>query len=425
MNENVVRTFGQLVARQLPAHPERARRLLSTAYQFVGAQMRYVPPKGMLRARSYLQGVTSPLMAKALGRAGQCACVNVFMPCELLHALDITPMLPEGLSCYLVSTAAERPFIEIAEERGVPESYCSYHKLLLGLAESGVMPAPLCVLNTSLACDANQLTFRRLAQHYQVPRFTVDVPLADSPADLAYVAGQLREMGAFLEQCSGKKLDKGKLRQALVHSAATAEDYRQYLRLRAKRSQREEMSAEMFSMLALHMLLGTPQAARHAALLRQETARLPEKLEGRRILWMHTLPHWQSSMHEILCLSGRCEVVSCDMTFDGLSSAIDPDRPYESMARRLVESGYNGGARRRVERALEMAKALNCHGVIYFCHWGCKQTSGAAQYAKQTLEAAGFPTLVLDGDGCDSGNVNDGQMVTRLQAFLEQLEGQA
>ena len=102
----------------------------------------------------------------------------------------------------------------------MPESYCSYHKLLLGLAESGVMPAPLCVLNTSLACDANQLTFRRLAQHYQVPRFTVDVPLADSPADLAYVAGQLREMGAFLEQCSGKKLDVGKLRQALAYSAA-------------------------------------------------------------------------------------------------------------------------------------------------------------------------------------------------------------
>ena len=49
----------------------------------------------------------------------------------------------------------------------------------------------------------------------------------------------------------------------------------------------------------------------------------------------------------------------------------------------------------------------------------------AAETARQTLEAAGFPTLVLDGDGCDAGNANDGQMVTRLQAFLEQLEGRA
>ena len=41
----------------------------------------------------------------------------------------------------------------------------------------------------------------------------------------------------------------------------------------------------------------------------------------------------------------------------------------------------------------------------------------------RTFEEAGLPTLVLDGDGCDERNVADGQMVTRLNAFLEQLEG--
>ncbi len=46
-----------------------------------------------------------------------------------------------------------------------------------------------------------------------------------------------------------------------------------------------------------------------------------------------------------------------------------------------------------------------------------------SQMAKKALEAEGFPVLVLDGDGCDSRNVSDGQMVTRVNAFLEQLEG--
>ena len=101
----------------------------------------------------------------------------------------------------------------------------------------------------------------------------------------------------------------------------------------------------------------------------------------------------------------------------------DPEHPYESMARRLVSSSFNGGAARRAERAVELARRLHADGAVYFCHWGCKQTSGAAQLVKGRLEEAGFPTLVLDGDGCDSGNVNDGQMVTRLQAFLELLEG--
>lgn len=72
---------------------------------------------------------------------------------------------------------------------------------------------------------------------------------------------------------------------------------------------------------------------------------------------------------------------------------------------------------------LANAKALNADGVILFCHWGCKQTMGMAMLARQMLSDAGLPTLVLDGDGCDSRNVADGQMVTRVGAFLEQLEG--
>ena len=102
---------------------------------------------------------------------------------------------------------------------------------------------------------------------------------------------------------------------------------------------------------------------------------------------------------------------------------MDPDRPYESMARRVVSSASNGPGSRRVEEAVRRAKETKADGVILFCHWGCKQTLGLSQLAKRRLEEEGLPTLVLDGDGCDGRNVADGQMVTRVNAFLEQLEG--
>ena len=101
----------------------------------------------------------------------------------------------------------------------------------------------------------------------------------------------------------------------------------------------------------------------------------------------------------------------------------EPERPYESMARRLVCSsvqrrcGAPGGA------GSGAGPPPPGHGAVYFCHWGCKQTMGLSTLAKRRLEEAGLPTLVLDGDGCDSRNVADGQMVTRVGAFLEQLEG--
>jgi benzoyl-CoA reductase/2-hydroxyglutaryl-CoA dehydratase subunit BcrC/BadD/HgdB len=69
-----------------------------------------------------------------------------------------------------------------------------------------------------------------------------------------------------------------------------------------------------------------------------------------------------------------------------------------------------------------MSKKLRADGVVYFCHWGCKQTLGGAQFVKDYMESAGYPALILDGDGCDRGNINDGQMLTRMQAFLEMLE---
>jgi len=103
---------------------------------------------------------------------------------------------------------------------------------------------------------------------------------------------------------------------------------------------------------------------------------------------------------------------------------IDPDRPYESMARRLVASSFNGSGDNRIAAARSMARALRADGAVVFCHWGCKQTMGLSALMKRELEADGFPTLILNGDGCDRSNSSDGQVATRLSAFLELLEGQ-
>ena len=99
---------------------------------------------------------------------------------------------------------------------------------------------------------------------------------------------------------------------------------------------------------------------------------------------------------------------------------VDPEKPYESMARRLVYSHWNGGEE-RIQTAVQAAKDLSVNGVICFCHWGCKQTMGLSAVLKQRLEAEGFPTLILNGDGCDRRNASDGQTATRLHAFMEML----
>lgn len=420
-----VEALGCLVEKQVPASPERARDILALAYAWVHFSGTHHPGSGIRPAYDRLNGAVAGTMVDSLRHPDKTVMVNIFLPCELLHALGVQPMFPEGMSAYVSCTACQRPFAEAAEAAGVPETFCSYHKTMLGLAESGVLPAPLLIANTTLACDANQLSFRRLAELYGVPHTVIDVPHACSEDAVDYVAGQLRILGTQLEDLCHRKLDPQVLRETVARSQRTIDAYRAYLARRGAVTLPETMTGELCSMIATHVMLGRPESERYVRqlLLSAERAPAADGKTGKiRIFWIHTLPNWQDSMKSLLETGGRCELVGADVASEALLD-LDPERPYESMARRVVYSASNGPGSRRVEEAVRRAKETRADGVVLFCHWGCKQTLGLSQLAKSRLEEEGFPTLVLDGDGCDGRNVADGQMVTRLGAFLEQLEG--
>lgn len=418
-----IETLGGVIEKQAASSPEHARELLEAAYSWVRFSGKHGLGRDVRSAYNYINGAVAGTIVDSFRHPKESVMVNIFFPCELLHAMKIQPMFPEGISAYVACTACQRVFAETAEAADVPESFCSYHKTMLGVAETGVMPAPLMIANTTLACDANQLSFRRLAELYQVPHTVIDIPHSNDEEAVRYVADQLRALTPQLEELCRRKLDPQVLRETVDCSRRTIETYRAYLKKRGGVSLSATMTGELCTMIANHVMLGRPESERYMQRILRAAENAPAAQPGRkRIFWMHILPNWQDSMKDILETSGRCELVGTDIASDSLPD-MDPDHPYESMARRVVESLCNGPAVRRIDTALRCAKAAGADGVIVFCHWGCKQTLGLSQMAKQRLEAAGLPTLVLDGDGCDARNVADGQMVTRVNAFLEQLEG--
>lgn len=419
-----IETLGNIIEAKALTSPAAARGLLNAAYAWVhfsGSRARLRDVRG---AYSRLNGAVAGTIVDSFRHPEQSVMVNIFFPCEVLHAMGLQPMFPEGISTYVACTACQNVFAEQAEANDVPESFCSYHKTMLGMAETGVMPAPLLIANTTLACDANQLSFRRLAELYRAPHTVIDVPDRNDDDAAAYVAGQLRSFTARLEDLCRRKLDPQALRDTVDRSRRTLEVYRAYLARRGRVSLPATMTGELCSLISTHVMLGRPESELYMRELLRQAQAAPERAAHAktRVFWMHVLPNWQDSMTGIFDGAGRCELVGADLSADYLDS-LDPDRPYESMARRVVGSICNGSADRRIEASLRMARQLNADGVIVFCHWGCKQTMGLSQLAKQAFEAEGLPTLVLDGDGCDSRNVADGQMVTRVNAFLEQLEG--
>ena len=73
-----------------------------------------------------------------------------------------------------------------------------------------------CLYN--LTCDANLLTFRTMADFYQVPVFAIDVPWNQTTENVQYVADQLKDLKIFLEKNTGKTISEDRLKERLACS---------------------------------------------------------------------------------------------------------------------------------------------------------------------------------------------------------------
>ena len=195
---DITAAFGRRVSRLAQEDPEKARRFLLLGWRANGIKNRLRPGKRSPSDRMLFQAVNQA-MVRCLARPEKNVMVSLFTPCEPLLTQGLLPYSCEAFSSYLSGSMAEEGFLRHAEETGIPSSLCSYHKIFIGAAQTDLMPRPRFILNTSLACDANTLTFRYLAEHYGVPHFSIDVPYEQSPQSVDYVAGQLREMSGFLE----------------------------------------------------------------------------------------------------------------------------------------------------------------------------------------------------------------------------------
>lgn len=120
--------------------------------------------------------------------------VNIFMPCELMHAMGLQPMFPEGLAVYVACTACQQCSVS-AEEAGVPERFCSYQKTMHrhgGVGRFAQAPAH------------RQYDNRLRRESAVIPpsvgistacrRVSIDVPSHTDDDAVSYVADQLRAL---------------------------------------------------------------------------------------------------------------------------------------------------------------------------------------------------------------------------------------
>jgi len=402
--------------------PARARRLLLTGYRADLAALKTgLAGKELSPVRRYAAVEVMKLIISALSRPQNAAMVSLFVPCEAILAAGMAPYSVEAVSGYLMGAGVEKHFQELAAERSVPETLCSFHRTFLGAADSGLLPPPRCIVYTNVACDGNMISFPYLRDRFSVPSFFIDVPYEKSEDAVRDVAGQLERLTAFIGDVTGEVITREAVAENVRRSRISGEQYRRYLAMEKKKRLIDDVTNEMYAVFMSHSLLGSATAETYFTRLAAEMDAAPPS-DALRLLWLHTIPYLQPSVRALLNHSDRAFITACDLCYDSLTTLQDETDPYVSMARRLVCSVFNGSPQDRIRRAAEAAERTGADGAVIFAHMGCKATIGAAGLMREALERNGVPAVILDGDACAPANTGDGQLSTRLGAFLEMLE---
>ncbi len=410
------------VKKETIEHPKKSWGKMVLGYKANKLKMKLLPNRRLSKGYQKLEAMMMSFVADALGDDGSYVWGNIFAPCEIMECLGLKSLSIECLSCYFSGYHLEDYFIDCAQDSGLAPTLCSYHKTFVGAVESGVVHRPEYAVTTSLSCDGNLNTFRYLEKKIGVPFTFLDVPYTCDEASVEYLASQLRQMTRNLEERFGRKLDEEKLRECLRIENETRRGLLEFFELQRERYYPGELVSQLYLMMGTHLLMGTPQFRDLVRFLVEDIKACP-RFTGKRILWVHLLPFYQESLREYFNENEKYQIVASDIIIDFMEE-LDVSDPYRALAGKIIRNLYNGSYSHKVEMIARLSEELRPDALIHFCHWGCKQASGGSVLLKERMKQMGIPMLILDGDGIDKRNSHDGQIKTRLEAFLELLEAE-
>lgn len=417
---NIADKYIQYVKTKTEAEPEKSWDKILLGFKANCLRTRFLPKKNIARGYQKLEDMMMNMVADSLSHKKSYIWGNIFAPCELIHSFGLNALSIECLACYVSGYRLEDFFIDFAQSLGIAPTLCSYHKTFIGAVESGVVPPASYAVTTSLSCDGNLNTFRFLQKKNHVPFTLLDVPYTDDDASVDYLAAQLETMVRDMEEQLGRKFQPEKLKESLRIENETRSELLRFYELAQHHYYPGEIIHQLYMMMGTHLLMGTQKFLDLIRFMNEEIQTFPE-FTGKRILWIHLIPYYQESLKYYFNSSEKYQLLGGDIIFD-FTDTPDPEDPFRSLARKLIKNVYNGSYSHKAQAIGSLTDKLHPDAVIHFCHWGCKQASGGSLLLKEAMKERNIPMLILDGDGIDHRNSHDGQIKTRLEAFLEMIE---
>jgi benzoyl-CoA reductase/2-hydroxyglutaryl-CoA dehydratase subunit BcrC/BadD/HgdB len=359
---------------------------------------------------------------------------TIFFPVEIFHAMDLKPMHLEftgymlslfGISCNDV--------LAKAAEMGLAPEICSGHRLVEGAAGLNMLPRSDAVVCSNMVCDNGLKTGELIMEYHDCPGFIFDYPFHQNEAGQKFVIQELKAVIEFLEQVSGHKMNWTKLADNIAETDKQLDLIRQINGL-CKKVPSPFQPQDFLKFLCVdYMGAGKVEITRYLTALRDDLAKMvaagkgfsnPERLRLMGLM----IPPWylQGDIDSILQQHGAAIVCYPNLCDWGEETHLDPEKPLESLARKLAISPpmrtFGPLDERALNPLIKGVKEYHIDGAINFCHLGCRQMGPTLKIFKDVLDEQNVPVLNIDCDLVDATITTADEVRQKLEQFFEQLE---
>ncbi|MBK8490908.1 MAG: 2-hydroxyacyl-CoA dehydratase [Saprospirales bacterium] len=364
-------------------------------------------------------------------------------PAELLRAFDFEVYFPENHGALLGATRTAMDYIPEAMKCGFSGHVCSYTTSDIGsylkkdtplqdhYGVKGLPKPDLIVYNTN-QCREVEDWFTFYAHAYDCPIVGVHPPrhldvVTQDEVDL--VVKQFQKMIPVCEQTSGVKFDLDKFRDVVRLSKEATLLWQKVLK-----TAKAPMTPISFFDGAIHM--GPIVVLRGTQVAKDYYEVLLEELEGNikagkgvapepsiRIFW-EGMPIWgKLRMMSDLFLQNQAVVLASTYCSSWIFDQFDETQPFESTARAYTEIFINRSETAKMEMLRNWMKEYRIDGIVFHDAKTCFNNSNSKFGMPHRLqEQTGVPALVIEGDLCDLRFFSEGQSITKIETFLEQIE---
>ncbi len=344
---------------------------------------------------------------------------SFFVPAEIFHVFKMAPISCEYIAPLLAVSDKAVSVLEATEKEGFSTDLCSFHRAVLGAYLKGYLPKYKLIVATSHLCDGQNKTLEEIALREKIPYFLLDVPQEYTKEAIHYLASQIKELCDLLTEITGFSPSPSDWRDVLSRSNNTRDLMIKFNKLRY------ELKGNIFGQKAFNLtllswlMLGTEFLENFFKELTEKIEKEESKKDGFKIIWLLSYPYYVGNFAE------KMEEKNLFVVGDELSyvfwEPLDPDRPFESLSKKILKNPNLGSIENRLRLVENLVKESKAEGVIHFSHWGCRQGCGGVKAISDLLSRLNVPFLEIHGDCIDKRHKSKGQIETRLQSFVELL----